>query len=89
MTKRAQNWKWKGAGGVVLAVRGHVCEDAEEEFSLYARLKGGRYDDVAALRQVNPLEDGPGVDVDAPADLLLGHVHAVDPVQFHLNTALV
>lgn len=70
-------------------MRGHVCEDAEEELSLYARLKGGGDDDVAALRQLNPLEDGPGVDVDAPANLLLAHVHAVDPVQFHLHTALV
>lgn len=67
-------------------MRGNVCEEAEEEFSLDARLKGGGYDDVAALRQVHPLEDGPGVDVDAPADLLLGHVHAVDPVQLHLST---
>lgn len=69
-------------------MRGHVCEDAEEEFSLYARLKGCGYDDVAPLCQVDPLEHGPGVDVDAPADLLLGDVHAVDPVQLHLNTAL-
>lgn len=69
-------------------MRGHVCEDAEEELSLYARLKGCGYDDVATLRQVDPLEHGPGVDVDAPADLLLGDVHAVDPVQLHLNTAL-
>lgn len=69
-------------------MRGHVREDAEEEFSLSARLKGCGYDDVAPLCQVDPLEHGPGVDVDAPTDLLLGDVHAVDPVQLHLNTAL-
>lgn len=86
--KKAQNSNWKWLSGTVLAVRGHVREDAEEEFSLSARLKGCGYDDVAPLCQVDPLEHGPGVDVDAPTDLLLGDVHAVDPVQLHLNTAL-
>lgn len=75
--------------GIVLAVRGHVCEDAEQEFSLHARLKGGGYDDVAPLCQVDPLEHGPRVDVDTPTHLLLGDVHAVDAVQLHLNTALI
>lgn len=67
-------------------MRVHVCEDAEQEFALDAGLKGGGYDDVASLRQLDPLEDGPRVDVDAPTHLLLGYVHAVGPVQLHLNT---
>lgn len=78
------NWKWNS--GIVHAVRGHVCEDAQEELSLWAGLEGSGYDDVAPLRQVNATEHRSRVDVDAPSDLLLGHVHAVDPVQLHLNT---
>lgn len=67
-------------------MRGHVCEDAQQEFSLQAWLEGCGYDDVAPLRQVNASEHRSRVDVDAPTNLLLGDVHAVDPVQLHLNT---
>lgn len=70
----------------LLAVGGHVCEDAQQEFSLQAGVEGRGYDDVAALWQVGPYEHGPGVDVGAPSNLLLGDVHTVDPVELHLNT---
>lgn len=68
------------------AVREDVGEDAQQKVSLQARVKGCGYDDVAALRQVDAKEHRPGVDVDAPTNLLLGSVHTVDPVQLHLNT---
>lgn len=78
--------KLKATCGSILAVGGHVCEDAQQEFSLQARLKGCGYDDVAPLRQVNASKHRSRIDVDAPTNLLLGDVHAVDPVQLHLNT---
>ena len=69
----------------LLAVRGHVREDAEQEVSFQVWVKGRGYDDVAPLCQVDAEEHGPGVDVDAPTDLLLGGVHPVGPVQLHLR----
>lgn len=71
---------WRLMESQLLAVRRHVGEDAEQEVSLQARVKGRGYDDVAPLCQVDAKEHRPRVDVDAPADLLLGDVHTVSPV---------
>lgn len=68
------------------AVWGNVGEDAQQKFSLQAGFKGGGYDDVPPLFKVDAQEDGPGVDVDAASNFLLGRVHSIDPVQLHLNT---
>ncbi len=64
----------------LLAVGGNVGEDAEQEVSLQARVKSCGYDDVAPLCKVDAYEHRPGVDVDAPTDLLLGDMHTVGPV---------
>lgn len=64
----------------LLAVGRHVGEDAEQELSLQAGVKGRGYDDVPSLCQVDAQEHGPGVDVDAAPHLLLDGVHAVGPV---------
>jgi len=69
-----------------LAVGRHVSEGAEQEDSLQVRVKGRGYDDVPPLRQLNAYKHRPRVDVDAPANLLLGDVHTVGSVELHLNT---
>lgn len=66
------------------AVGGNVCEDAEQELASVAWLKGGRDDDVAALRQLCPQENTPRIDVDGAGGLMLQAVHPVLAVLFHL-----
>lgn len=66
------------------AVGGNVCEDTEQELASVAWLKGGRDDDVAALRQLCPQENTPRIDVDGAGGLMLQAVHPVLAVLFHL-----
>lgn len=70
---------------VLPAVWGNVGENAEQKLSFQASFKGCGDDDVSALFEVDAQEHGPGVDVDAASNFLLGSMHSVDPVQLHLN----
>lgn len=69
------------------AVRVQVGKDSQHEVSQRERLEGGGQDDVAALRQRAPQEDGAGVDVGGRLFRLLGQdvMHPVLPVQLHLQ----
>lgn len=69
------------------AVGVQVGKDPQHEVSQRQWLESGGQDDVAALRQRVPQEDGAGIDVGGRGHSLLGQdvVHPVLPVQLHLE----
>lgn len=69
----------------LLAVWRHISEDTEQKFALLPRVKGCRDDDITALLQLLPEEDAAWIDVDGTCYFLLGCVHTVLSIQFHLQ----
>lgn len=69
----------------LLAVWRHISEDTEQKFALLPRVKGRGDDDVTAFLQLLPEEHAAWIDVDGTCYFLLGCVHTVLSIQFHLQ----